>query len=159
MYVLKAASLLQHNWLGPLFQTTASSLPEMFPPPLLCHLLPPAACHLLLQNVAILPTEGPRPVVYADFLHAPPGAPTALIYGAAGPPLLPLAQPAVHLTECALPLLPAAPTHLPTRRTRPPITLCRALRRAACRRHSRPMGFCPLPARDSRGAGVGPRRQ
>ncbi|KAL4449390.1 hypothetical protein ABPG77_007034 [Micractinium sp. CCAP 211/92] len=34
-----------------------------------------------LENVKILPTEGPRPVVYADFLHAPPGAPTALIYG------------------------------------------------------------------------------
>lgn len=34
-----------------------------------------------LENVRILPTEGPRPVVYADYLHAPPGAPTALIYG------------------------------------------------------------------------------
>ncbi|KAL4448121.1 hypothetical protein ABPG75_005340 [Micractinium tetrahymenae] len=33
-----------------------------------------------LENVRILPTEGPRPVVYADYLHAPPGAPTALIY-------------------------------------------------------------------------------
>lgn len=37
--------------------------------------------HPVWQNVKILPTEGPRPVVYADFLHAPPGAPTALIYG------------------------------------------------------------------------------
>jgi hypothetical protein len=33
-----------------------------------------------LQNVRIIPTEGPRPVVYGEHLHAP-GAPTALIYG------------------------------------------------------------------------------
>ncbi|GAB4821211.1 hypothetical protein N2152v2_008257 [Parachlorella kessleri] len=32
-----------------------------------------------LENIQVLPTEGPRPVVYADYLHAP-GAPTALIY-------------------------------------------------------------------------------
>lgn len=42
-------------------------------------------CHLPLaawQNVQILEVPGgPRPVVYADHLHAP-GAPTALIYGA-----------------------------------------------------------------------------
>ena len=78
---------------------------------LLYHLLPPAGSNLLPQNVAILPTEGPRPVVYADFLHAPPGAPTALIYGVAPPPLLPLAQPAVHLSCCHPPTHP--PTHPP----------------------------------------------
>lgn len=35
-----------------------------------------------MQNVRIIPTEGPRPVVYGEHLHAP-GAPTALIYGEA----------------------------------------------------------------------------
>lgn len=33
----------------------------------------------LMQNVQVLNTTGPRPVVYADYLHAP-GAPTALVY-------------------------------------------------------------------------------
>lgn len=36
-----------------------------------------------LENVKVMPTpdNGPRPVVYADWLHAGPGKPTALIYG------------------------------------------------------------------------------
>ena len=33
------------------------------------------------ENVQRLPTEGPRPVVYADWLHAGPTKPTVLIYG------------------------------------------------------------------------------
>lgn len=35
-------------------------------------------CLVLLQ---IIPTVGPRPVVYADWLHASGDAPTILIYG------------------------------------------------------------------------------
>ncbi|PSC68017.1 peptidase M20 [Micractinium conductrix] len=34
-----------------------------------------------LENARILPTQGLLPVVYAEYLHAPPGAPTALVYG------------------------------------------------------------------------------
>jgi acetylornithine deacetylase/succinyl-diaminopimelate desuccinylase-like protein len=34
-----------------------------------------------LQNVQILPTSGPHPVVYADWAHASRGSPTVLIYG------------------------------------------------------------------------------
>ncbi|KAL4853058.1 Cytosolic non-specific dipeptidase [Chlorella vulgaris] len=33
-----------------------------------------------MENVQVLHTQGPRPVVYAECLHAPPGAPTALVY-------------------------------------------------------------------------------
>lgn len=40
-------------------------------------------CTLLsrVQNVRILPTKGPRPVVYGEWLSAGPERPTALIYG------------------------------------------------------------------------------
>lgn len=81
--------------------------------------VPPCCCHERLclvwplpsqQNVRILPTEGPRPVVYADFLHAPPGAPTALIYGghsvAASHPVLPPCAPAAARLPAAVALLP-----------------------------------------------------
>lgn len=29
----------------------------------------------------VLPTEGPQPIVYADWLHAGPSSPTLLVYG------------------------------------------------------------------------------
>lgn len=45
------------------------------------HSLPPSIPPRILQDVQILPTNGPRPVVYAHYTSPDPDARTVLIYG------------------------------------------------------------------------------